>query len=277
MGSTTPRWVRRWVLGRWSVARLGRSLLIIYVVVTLYVFFTADSKIFLPPTSSYAQLPGLVTVPINAVNGHQLAVLHLPNPSADYSLLYSHGNAEDLGLIRPVLDVLHSAGVSVVSYDYSGYGLSTGKSSEQQSYRDITAVYRYMVDDLGIPSDRILIHGRSVGGGPSLYLATQQPSAGLILESTFTSAFRVLLPIPIFPFDKFPNRDRLRQLNLPVLIIHGEADDTISIDHGRSLYEAASDPKRSLWVPNADHNDLVWVAGDDYVEAVRSFVASLSS
>ncbi|HEY9815312.1 MAG TPA: alpha/beta hydrolase [Candidatus Obscuribacterales bacterium] len=274
MGSTTPRWVRRWVLGRWSVARLGRSLLIIYAVVTLYVFFTADSKIFLPPASSYAQLPDLVTVP---VGNHQLAVLHLPNPNADYTLLYSHGNAEDLGLIAPVLDVLYSAGVSVVSYDYSGYGLSTGKSSEQQSYRDITAVYRYMVDDLEIPSDRILIHGRSVGGGPSLYLATQESSAGMILESTFTSAFRVLLPIPIFPFDKFPNRDRLRQLNLPVLIIHGEADDTISIDHGRSLYAVASDPKQSLWVPNADHNDLVWVAGDDYVEAVRSLVSSLSS
>jgi fermentation-respiration switch protein FrsA (DUF1100 family) len=273
MPSPQPQWIRRWVIGRWSLVRLVRSLLIIYIVITLYVFVTADRKIFLPPAPSYSDLPGLVIIP---VDNHQLAVLHQPNPSADYTLLYSHGNAEDLGLIRPVLDVLFSAGVSIVSYDYSGYGLSTGRPSEQQSYRDITAVYRYMVEDLGIPSDRILVHGRSVGGGPSLYLATQAPSAGLILESTFTSAFRVLLPIPIFPFDKFPNRDRIGQITMPVLIIHGEADTTIPIHHGRSLYAAAPDPKRSLWIPNADHNDLVWVGGADYVDAVGSFAASLS-
>ena len=265
------RW-RRWVVGRWSLKRLLRSLIIIYVTVCLYVWFTADRKIFLPPAPSYGQSADLILI---QSDHHQLAARYLPSDNATYTLIYSHGNAEDLGQIRPVLEQLRQAGLSVVGYDYSGYGLSGGTPSEHQAYQDIQAVYRYTVDELGVPPEQIVIHGRSVGGGPSLYLAMQEPIAGLILESTFTSAFRVVLPVPLFPFDKFPNRDRIPHINCPVLILHGEADRTIPLWHGQTLYQLAPQPKQAVWIPDATHNDLVWVAGDRYGETVRSFVDSL--
>jgi fermentation-respiration switch protein FrsA (DUF1100 family) len=95
--------------------------------------------------------------------------------------------------------------------------------------------------------------------------------AGLILESSFTSAFRVVLPIPILPFDKFPNLDKISQVNCPVLVIHGTADETISLSHGKRLFAAAPEPKRSFWVEGAGHNDLFWVAGEQYGEALQDF------
>lgn len=264
---------QRWVVGRWSLARLLRSLIIIYAIVCLYVWFTADRKIFLPPSPSYERSSDLLTITTH--NGHKLAAVYLPNTNAAYTLIYSHGNAEDLGQIRPVLELLRQAGASVVGYDYSGYGLSEGRPSEWQSYQDIRAVYRHLVEELDIPPAQIVVHGRSVGGGPSLYLAAQEPIAGLMLESTFISAFRVVLPFPLFPFDKFPNRDRIQQVNCPVLILHGEADRTIPVWHGQALYEQASQPKQAVWITDATHNDLVWVAGDRYGHTVRSFLDSL--
>lgn len=254
--------------------RLVRSLVIIYAIVCAYVFFTSDGKIFLPPAPSYTQLPGLSSV--STVNNNQLSVVAIDNPAANYTVLYSHGNAEDLGQIYPTLELLHSTGAAIVSYDYSGYGLSTGSPSEQQSYKDIEAVYQYMTEQLRIPSDRIIVHGRSVGGGPSAYLASRHPVGGLILESTFTSAFRVVLPFPLFPFDKFPNLRRVDNVTCPVLVIHGDADEMIPIHHGKALYDKAPEPKQSVWIAGADHNNVPWFEQETYKNAIAEFIANLS-
>jgi abhydrolase domain-containing protein 17 len=93
----------------------------------------------------------------------------------------------------------------------------------------------------------------------------------LILESTFTSAFRVVTPFPILPFDKFTNLDKLKQIHCPVLVMHEQADKVIPFQHGRSLYEAAPSPKLSLWIAAAGHNDFTEVAGDRYRQALLSF------
>ena len=111
----------------------------------------------------------------------------------------------------------------------------------------------------------------TVGGGSAVELATQHPVGGLILESTFTSAFRVVVPFPILPFDKFSNLDKLRKVHCPVLVMHGQADQTIPIQHGQRLYEAAPEPKMSLWVAEAGHNDFAWVAGERYQQTLVAF------
>ncbi|MBD2463795.1 alpha/beta hydrolase [Oscillatoria sp. FACHB-1407] len=273
MGTQKTALLNRWIVGSWSWWRLGRSLLLIYLILCLYIWFTADRKIFLPPAATYSQMSGLVT--LQTSDQVSITALYLPNPQATHTLLYSHGNAEDLGIIRPILEQLRQTGLSVLAYDYQGYGTSQGRPSEQGSYRDIEAAYRYLRETLGIPSDRIVIHGRSVGGGPSVYLASQQAIAGLILESTFTSAFRVVLPFNLFPFDKFPNLARLRQVTVPMLVIHGTDDTTIPLWHGETLYAAAPEPKQHWWVEGAGHNDVVLVGGADYGAKVRSFVDSL--
>ncbi|MEQ8753686.1 MAG: alpha/beta hydrolase [Coleofasciculus sp. G1-WW12-02] len=261
--------LKRRLLGEFTWKRLVRSLIFIYVFFALYVFFIADRMIFLPSPSSYPDTPDILK--LTTADDIQISAVYLPNPAATYTILYIHGNAEDLGDIQPLLHHLHSLGFSVFAYDYRGYGTSQGSPSERNAYHDSDTAFTYLKEQLKVPPEQIIAYGRSVGGGSAVDLAARHPLAGLILESSFTSAFRVVLPIPILPFDKFPNLDKITQVNCPVLVIHGTADETIPLSHGKRLFAAAPEPKLSLWVDGASHNDLFWVAGEQYGETLQEF------
>jgi fermentation-respiration switch protein FrsA (DUF1100 family) len=204
-------------------------------------------------------------------DGTQISARYLPHFSARYTLLYSHGNAEDIGDIEEILQAFHAHGFSIIAYDYSGYGTSQGRPSEQASYANVLAVYDYLRQDLRLPAEQLLVFGRSLGGGPSTELASQKTVGGLILESAFSSAFRVMTRIKIFPFDKFDNQKKLASVSCPVLIIHGTRDEVIPFWHGEHLYQKANPPKMHLWVEHAHHNDLFWVVGEEYWETLEQF------
>jgi hypothetical protein len=265
--------LRRWLVGEFSWGRLVRSLLLIYCCVGLYLYWSADAKVFFPPPSSYQDSPTVLKIPTEA--GIQLSARYLLNPAAQYTILYSHGNAEDLGHIRPVLDILYQAEFSVLAYDYRGYGTSEGRPSEANSYRDITAVYHYLVQSLQVPPERVILHGRSLGGAIAVDLASREPVADLILESTFISLFRVVVPFPILPFEKFHSIAKLPRVQAPILILHGTADTTIPLWHGQQLFAVAAEPKQSWWVEAAGHNDLVWVGGDRYPATLSQFALQI--
>jgi abhydrolase domain-containing protein 17 len=240
-------------------------------------YFWSDRMIFLPPKSTYTARDLPVRL-IGSDANRRTALLYLETPGSPYTLLFSHGNGEDLGHLRTYLEELQSYGFSVLAYDYQGYGLSSGgPPGERAAYRDIETVYEHATRELGIAPDRLLVHGRSVGTGPSLHLATTRPVGGVIIESGFTSAFRVMTRIPLLPFDKFHNLRRIRGLSVPVLVIHGTRDGVIPFYMGRSLFDAAPQPKQNLWVDGAGHNDLAWVAGPRYAHALRGFAALVGS
>lgn len=248
------------------------TLVALYVGVALLAHLVADRLIFLPPASSYG--PGeLPLTHVRTADGAEIAVLHLPHPRARVTLIHSHGNAEDLGHLAGFLEMLRdSAGVSVLAYDYRGYGQSGGgPPTSAGATRDLEAVYRHATGELGIPPERIVLHGRSVGTGPTLELAAREPVGGVIVESGFVSAFRVMTRAPLLPFDRFPNLRHVRRVDAPVLVIHGTEDQVIPFSHGRRLHDAAPGPTRALWVEGAGHNDLVHVAGGDYWREMRGF------
>jgi abhydrolase domain-containing protein 17 len=260
---------RKLLIGELSWKRFVRSLLFIYTFFTLYVFFRADSMMFLPQPASYQDTKEILKLPVN--DTEKISAIYLPNAQAAYTLLYIHGNASDLGDNRPLLERLHSWGFSVFAYDYRGYGTSDGKPSEQNAYRDAEAAYAYLTQHIGIPPNRIIVFGHSLGGGSAAELASRHSIGGLILESTFTSAFRVVVPFPLLPFDKFSNLNKLRKVHCPVLVMHGQADQTIPFSHGQTLYKAASEPKLSLWIVGAGHDDFPDAAGDRYRQTLLSF------
>jgi hypothetical protein len=225
--------------------------------------------IFLPQPSSYQDTQAILK--LTTPDRIRLSAVYLPNPASPYTILYVHGNAEDLGDIQPVLQQLRTIGFSVFAYDYRGYGTSEGTPSERNAYRDIDTAYNYLTQHLAVPSQQIIAYGRSVGAGSAVDLAARKPLAGLIVESAFTTAFRVVVPIPILPFEKFRNIGKIKKVNCPVLVMHGKADEVIPFPHGQKLFAAAPEPKLSLWVDEAGHNDFMWVAGKRYVEALREF------
>jgi fermentation-respiration switch protein FrsA (DUF1100 family) len=255
------------------VLKILLTMALLYIGLAVIVRLESESLMFLPHRSSYKD--GADIMKISSANGNRISSLYLFNPSARYTLLVSHGNAEDLGDDRFWLEDLRQAGFSVLGYDYQGYGTSQGKPGEQVLYEDETAAYDYLTTNLKIPAERIIILGRSVGSGPAVHLAARKPAAGLVLQSPFLSAYRVMTQVPILPFDRFPNYSDIRRVHCPVLIIHGTRDTVINPEHGRKLYELANPPKQFFWVEGAGHNDLEMVAGKAYFKALQDFAASL--
>lgn len=249
------------------------TLLAAYAGLALLAHLVADRMIFLPPPASY-DAARLGVVHVTTEDGARIAALHLPNSAARFTVLYSHGNAEDLGHALPLLDELRAMGFAVIGYDYRGYGASTGgPPTAAGAERDHEAVYRWAVETLGIAPARLLLYGRSVGSGPAVELAAREPVGGLVLESAFTSTYVVMTRVALLPFDRFPNLRRIRRVRAPVLVIHGTRDEVIPFTHGRRLHAAVPGPKQALWVDGARHNDVAWVAGASYGQALREFVA----
>jgi fermentation-respiration switch protein FrsA (DUF1100 family) len=175
------------------------------------------------------------------------------------------------------LEAFRSKGFSMLAYDYRGYGTSGGRASEKNAYEDVEAVYEYLVGKLGCPSDRIIAMGRSLGGAVAMHLACREKLAGLILESSFVTAFRVVTRVPLIPFDKFRNVDKIKEVHCPILVIHGRDDRIVPFWHGEKLFKTANEPKLKFWVDGAGHNDLFPVAGTRYWDIIKEFISMVQA
>jgi fermentation-respiration switch protein FrsA (DUF1100 family) len=262
--------LKKLLIGDLSWKRMLKSLVFIYTLFAVYVYFRADSMIFLPQPSSYQDTQEVIKLKIQ--ENQSISAIYLRNPIAKYTILYVHGNAEDLGDVRGSLEKIRDLGFSVFAYDYRGYGTSQGTPTEKSAYEDIDTAYNYLTQSLKIQPEKIIVFGRSVGGGSAIDLAARKPIAGLIVESTFTSAFRVVVPFPILPFDKFNNIDKIKKVKVPVLVMHGKLDEIVPFEHGEKLFAAVTGSKLYLWVDNANHNDFMDIAGDKYGQKLREFV-----
>jgi len=261
--------IRKLLIGDFTVKRLVQSLIFVYVSICFFAHFFSDRMIFLFQPHSYSDNPQILK--IKTANGRNISAVYLSKPDAEFTILYNHGNAEDIGDILDLLEVYRDEGFSVFVYDYRGYGTSGGRTTEENTYEDADAAYEYLVKELKISPDRIIVHGRSVGGALAMHIASRQKVAGLVLESSFVTAFRVITHIPLLPFDKFKNIDKIKKVECPVLVIHGRSDKLVPFWHGEKLFEAANEPKLKLWVDNAGHNDLVLVADRSYWDAIKRF------
>ena len=253
-----------------------RILLLAYLGLAIFAFLCANRMIFPAPKSTYTDTPDQTKLP--SPDGQQIAAVFLPNPKAEYTLLYSHGNAEDLGSIEDLLHELRDRGWAVFAYDYPGYGTSTGRPTESGCYAAIAAAYSYLTTLKNIPPDKIILYGRSLGTGPSVELATHVPVGGLILEGAYTSTFRVLIPWKVLPWDKFDNLAKITHLHPPlppILSIHAMNDRTVPFWHGLALDAAYPGPKQHLWIPGADHNNILEVAPAAYWDAIDHFRQTL--
>lgn len=279
---------------------------IVHVIVTLVIAFYlvliilglfSDRLIFQPQSSSYSDSglltsarglgvadPQVVHLQSSSYSAGRkqtktetITGLYLPNPTARFTLLFSHGNAEDLGDDLPVLAIYRRAGFAVFAYDYRGYGRSTGHATESGIYADGEAAYEYLTRDLHVPPENVIIVGRSLGCAAALQIATMHPSAGLLLEAPFQTAFKVLTRIRLLPFDKFDNESKIRVYKGPVLVIQGTSDEVVPFRQGQRIFALASGAKQSLWVEGAHHNDVLFMATQKYLDALHLFARSLKA
>lgn len=135
-------------------------------------------------------------------------------------------------------------------------------------------MYLYLTENINIPADRIILFGRSIGSGPSCYLAEKYHIAGLMLHAPFMSILRVLFSNLRWTlwFDKFPNIDRIKRFDCPVYIVHGNRDEIVHISHAHRLYEACVNKDfEPYFVEMAGHNNIEKYA-KDYLQRIRKFI-----
>jgi fermentation-respiration switch protein FrsA (DUF1100 family) len=249
------------------------SCVAVYLLLNLFAFLVTDRLLFVPRTSSYQQLPGQVR--IRSGSGQFVNAVHLEHPDAEYTLLFSHGNAEDLGNVVPSMMQFFELGYSVLMYDYRGYGTSEGSPSTRHAKEDVTAAYRWLVEVKGVDPRRIISHGRSLGGGVAVWLAAHHEVGGLITEISFASAIRVKTRWKILPWDRFDSLRSIRRVRCPVLVIHATDDEVIPFRHGRMVYEAASEPKHHLWIEGGRHTNYMYIDEQRYLAAIQQFLQGI--
>jgi fermentation-respiration switch protein FrsA (DUF1100 family) len=265
--------MQRATLKKWA-KRIAIDLFIIglaqYGIMLVICLFFMDSMMFAPHPAAYTwQTPSIVDI---GQAGKPVAAYWRPAANAIVTLLHSHGNAEEIGDLTDIFDACATEGMNVLAYDYPGYGLSAGKPTEKSCYEAAERAYVFLTQNKGIPPNTIIVVGRSLGSGPACYLAEKYPVKGLILESGFLSAPRVVTRYRMLPLDAFPNAKRIKHISCPKLFIHGTADPVISFWHGRQLYELSGGVKNFRWIQGAGHNDLQLTLGlQNYGALIRDF------
>ena len=231
---------------------------------------------FRPVPASYAEGEGIVR--IAAEDGLELAAQWRPVAGSRWTVIYFHDNGEDIGAVLPTLASYQLAGVSTLCFDYRGFGLTGGVATEKNTLADAGVVYRYAVETLGVPAERVVLHGRGLGASVALHVAAAESPAGLIAESAYLSLLRLYLPVRWLPGDRFVNTPKARRLRCPTLFIHGRLNDVVPFEHGEKL--AAAVPEglvETLWIEDAGHEDLGRSPTSPYWQGIRGFLRKLAS
>ena len=199
----------------------------------------------------------------------------------DWVLILAHGNAGNLSHRQSLYQTWLHLGFNVLTFDYRGYGSSEGRPSEAGTYEDLRAVMAW-AQDKGYSRERIVLLGKSLGGGVVSEVAKDGNAAGLILHSTFTSIPDVgaelfpFLPVRLLSTIRHDTCAKLHELELPVLILHSPEDSLIQFHHAERNFEAARIPK---WLReiSGDHNDPEWERVRSLEPAIQSFMEHLTS
>lgn len=249
-------------------------------------FETIESWLLYYPFRAISITPARYGVPFedvlfSAADGTRLHGWHVPPVKADGPvILWAHGNAgnvshrsENIAMIR------RETGAGVFIFDYRGYGRSEGRPREAGLYADMRGAHAWLKGR--VPPGRIFLFGRSLGAAVAVRIAAEGAQArGLILEGPFESLAAMgekvfpFLPVRRLVVQEFDNVKWLPRVGLPLLLLHGDADEIVPFAQGRRLFELAPPPKRFHRIAGAGHNDTYLVGGPAYWAAWREFLAA---
>jgi pimeloyl-ACP methyl ester carboxylesterase len=213
---------------------------------------------------------------VETAKGNRLPVYVLKHPDAIFTVILSHGNSSDLGhMVFRAMDLAIFCGVSVVLYEYSGYGLSTGKASEAAIYDDISAVFGYVTGTLQIPWHKVILYGQSLGSAPTIDLAAVQPVGGVILHSPLASVILVVASTETSSpsYDMFRSITKIGTLRCPVFYMHGTNDAIVPMRHSQWMYAHTNYQYPPWWVVGGDHNRLELNFREEFYSRLRNFVS----
>ena len=243
-------------------------------------FFEA-SLLFFPSRQARGgwDVPGVERAHLEAADGTRLHGWYLEHPQPRAVLLFACGNAGNISYRAERFAHLRDRHrVSLLAFDYRGYGLSEGRPHERGLLMDARAARRWLAQRAGLPESEIVLMGESLGGGVMVDLASRDGARALVLERTFTSLPDVgayhysFIPVRLLMRNRLDSLRKIGDYHGPLLVCHGDADDIIPLAMGRRLFEAANPPKRFVLLPGVDHNEPL---PGEWDEALDGFLASL--
>ncbi|XP_071713863.1 uncharacterized protein [Rutidosis leptorrhynchoides] len=208
--------------------------------------------------------------------GNKIIAVYVRYPMATRTILYSHGNAADIGQMYELfIDLSIHLKVNLMGYDYSGYGQSTGKPSEHNTYADIEAAYKCLEEIYNLKQEDIILYGQSVGSGPTVNLAARLPRLrAVVLHSPILSGLRVMYPVKhTYWFDIYKNIDKIQFVKCPVLVIHGTSDEVVDCSHGKTLWELCQEKYEPLWIKGGKHCNLELYP--EYIKHLKKFISNI--
>ena len=221
-------------------------------------------------------LPGARELNLRTTDGLELGAWFLPASAGDRGLtvMVANGNAGNRSMRAPLAAALARAGLSVLLFDYRGFGGNPGTPSEEGLARDAKAALAVVVNELGVRADHLLYFGESLGAAVAVRLATEHAPAGLVLRSPFVDLASVgrvhypFLPVDAMLKDRYPVADQVRRLSIPVMVIYGTGDSIVPPEQSRAVAAAAGGWTRVVAIEGADHNDRALLDGGPVIDAV---------
>ncbi len=229
-----------------------------------YLYVNQRHMLYLNPRG--AETPDIQGLAIRDVriatpDGETLEAWYEPPWPGKPVILFLHGQGSTLELGKWRYIRMHKEGAGYLAPAYRGFSGSTGTPTEKGLFSDGLAAYDWLKAQ-GFKDSDIVIHGHSLGTGVATYVATQRPARALILEAPFTAAVDVarerypVMPVDLLMKDKFASRTRIRDVHIPLLIVHGTADSVVPYAEGKALYAMANAPKTFVTLPGSEHNTL---------------------
>ena len=258
--------------------------LAIYAGLSLYLYIFQADYIYFPdlPAREVDATPrdaglSFESLRIRTEDGEMLDGWFIPAPAGKGTLLYLHGNGGNIGHRIDVIEIFHSLGLNVFIFDYRGYGRSTGKPSEDGTYRDALAAWNYLTEKRRIPAQHIVLYGESLGGSVAARLAERHTPRALVIYAAFTSirdmadVLYPFLPTGLLTRYRYDTRTALAQARCPVLILHSVEDEIVPYSHAQELLAVAPVPKK-LVALRGGHNEAIFVSSRTYVQALKEFL-----
>ena len=239
-------------------------LFIAYCGLALYLYFMQPTFLY-GPMREVPYTPGELGLDFESVvfkssDGLLLSGWYIPAENSEFTVLFCHGNGGNMSHRLDSISILHNLGLNCFIFDYRGYGQSEGKPSEEGTYLDARAAYKWLTEEKNESADDIILFGRSLGGTIAAQLAGKVEVKALIIESSFTSyvdiskKFYPYMPVRWFAKFSYKTVDYVKDVHCPVMIIHSRNDELVPFEFGCRLYEAANEPKEFIEI-SGSHND----------------------
>jgi len=256
----------------------------VFLSMSIYLYFYQKNMVFYP-MKDLAVTPADMNIEyedayIRTDDDVTIHAWYIPaDSSGSQAVLFCHGNAGNISHRLETIEFLHRLGLSVLIFDYHGYGLSSGEPSEQGVYGDARSCYDWLATEKGYAAENIILFGRSLGGAVAIDLASRVPCRALVVESSFTSAADMarrifpFLPTGLILRYRFDSMSKIDKVNCPVLITHSPDDDLIPFYMGEKLFERAGQPKQFLEI-SGGHNERDYMNAAEYKKAFESLIGA---